>query len=341
MQNKVSQTIKLWGKELGFAAIGITDHDLQADIAHFNSWVKAGYHGTMQYLAKYAHLRSEANLLLPNTKSVICCLMSYPALPTKTLPGYIAAYAYGRDYHKIMRQRLLKLASRISREVKQCNYRVFCDSAPVLEKALAIKAGLGWLGKNNLIINNEIGSYSFLGEIYLDLPLMPDHQVAGRCGNCQRCLNYCPTNALISPYKIDAERCISYLTIEYRGIIPEELRSLIGNKIFGCDDCQKICPWNRFATKASASIKQFQERFINLNLVDLFLWDEQLFLEKTQGTALRRIPYDCWLRNLAIALGNQPRNEKTIATLKARSNYPSSLVQEHVRWGLAKIQGPY
>ena len=319
---ELTQKIKLWAKELGFIGVGITDTNLGEDTAYFRSWIKNGYHGEMQYLERHENLRFNPDLLMPNTKSVICCLMQYPP-DSVDIP--IASYAHGRDYHKIMRKKLLELAKKIS-EVVNCDYRVFCDSAPVLEKSLAAKSGLGWIGKNCLLINSKIGSYTFLGEIYIDLSLETDQEVLNRCGNCSRCLNSCPTKALFTPYQIDARRCISYLTIEYRGIIPEGLRSLIGNKIFGCDACQKCCPWNRFAKL------EIKKHFTDLSLAELFLWNEEKFLKATEGTVLRRLGYECWLRNIAVALGNSPKTTENIAALKARENYPRELVREHVKW---------
>jgi epoxyqueuosine reductase len=335
----LAQQIKIWGRELGFAAVGISDSILNnVESSHYYAWLNLGYHGTMHYLERNASLRFAAENLLPKTVRIISCRLNYsnnePILRNDINYGFIARYARGRDYHKLVRKLLLKLAKKIEQEVGKTNYRVFCDSAPVLEKALAAKAGLGWVGKNGLLLDAKAGSYFFLGEIYTDIPLPVDEAVVARCGQCQRCLNACPTGALIAPYTLDARRCLAYLTIEYHGSIPEAMRPLMGNKIFGCDLCQEVCPWNRFAKVGAKVLEMAQKDFLSLPLAVLFLWDEKTFLEKTAGTVLRRIGYECWLRNLAVALGNAEATKENIAALQAREHDPSALVREHVEWAL-------
>lgn len=248
--------------------------------------------------------------------------------------AYISRYALGRDYHKLLRQRLQKLAAKISASIPTTGYRVFVDSAPVLEKSLAAKAGLGWIGKNTLVINRHAGSWFFLGEIYTDIPLPIDAATSSHCGSCSACIKICPTQAIIAPYQLDARRCISYLTIENKGAIPEELRPLMGNRIFGCDDCQLICPWNRYANFSAEKDFKPRHNLGTAELIDLFLWSEEEFLQKTEGSAIRRAGYIGWLRNIAIALGNAPYDHKILIALKERAAYPSPLVQEHILWAI-------
>lgn len=337
---QLAADIKTWGRELGFAQVGITDINLKDQAQYFSAWLLKKYYGEMDYLLKNQELRYNPALLMPCVKSVIVCRMNYPVSQCKELAGYseIAAYAKGRDYHKTMRKKLQLLAEKISKTVEVgCNYRVFCDSAPVLEKALAVKAGLGWIGKNSLLINEQDGSYFFLGEIYINFSLPIDQPLAKSCGTCRRCLDVCPTGALQeSGFMLDARRCIAYLTIEHKGIIPCELRPLIGTRIFGCDACQNVCPWNQSVSVDQESILVFKQRFARLNLVDLFLWTKEQFLERTAGTVLRRVGYEGWLRNLAIALGNAPFSAEHRAALQTRIDCESELVREHVRWAMGR-----
>lgn len=334
--------IKTWGQELGFQQLGITDTNLSQAEAHLGNWLANNFHGSMDYMERHGHKRSRPALLHPGTQRVISVRMDYLPEPEnqmnqaleKPLLAYISRYALGRDYHKLMRNRLQKLADRIHAEIGDFGYRAFVDSAPVLEKALAEKAGLGWIGKHSNLINRKAGSWFFLGEIYTDLPLPVDKPGTEHCGDCRACLDICPTQAIVAPYQVDARRCISYLTIELHGPIPEELRPLIGNRIYGCDDCQLICPWNRFA-KLTAE-KDFNPRhYLNTQeLLDVFAWSEQEFQTKTEGSAIRRIGYERWLRNVAVALGNAPKSEMIVNALKTKLHHPSELVREHVEWAL-------
>ncbi len=334
--------IKQWGQELGFQQVGISDVNLIIAEKHLSDWLAQGFHGEMTYMRKHGLKRSRPELLRPGTQRIISVRMDYLPETTETIynslndtmTAFISRYALGRDYHKVLRQRLQKLAKKIELEVGSFGYRAFVDSAPVLEKAIAEKAGLGWIGKHSNLINRNAGSWFFLGEIYTDLPLPIDKAANSHCGNCVACLEICPTQAIIAPYQVDARRCISYLTIELDGVIPESLRPLIGNRIYGCDDCQLICPWNRFA-KLSAEI-DFNPRY-NLNslqLINAFSWSEREFLKKMEGSAIRRIGYNKWLRNIAIALGNALPSIKIKQVLLEKQNHDSELVREHVHWAL-------
>lgn len=338
----LAQRIKQWGNELGFADVGISNTDLHADEPHLLSYLAANYHGEMDYLAKHGTLRSRPTELMPGTLRVISVRMNYvPAdthmLETLSQPSlaYISRYALGRDYHKLMRKRLQQLAERIKQEIEPLNYRVFVDSAPVLESALARNAGLGWIGKNTLLLNRTAGSFFFLGEIFVDIPLPEDEpQQSNHCGSCTACLDRCPTQVFVGPYILDARRCISYLTIELKGSIPLELRPLIGNRVFGCDDCQIVCPWNRFSKTTQEEDFSPRQHLDNSSLIDLFRWTEEEFLERTQGSPIRRTGYENWLRNLAVGLGNAPSSITVIEALKSRLEYPSATVREHVQWAL-------
>ncbi len=340
---QLAQDIKRIGQELGFQQIGITDIDLSAYEEHFLTWLEKNFHGEMNYMSTHGTKRYHPEELVPGTLRVITARMDY--LPPDTdIPkvlqnpnlGYISRYALGRDYHKVIRKRLNLLAEKITAQIGETGYRVFVDSAPVLEKPLAEKSGLGWIGKHTNLINRQAGSWFFLGEIYTDLPLPIDTPVKNHCGTCHACLDICPTQAIVGPYQLDARRCISYLTIELSNSIPIELRPLIGNRIYGCDDCQLVCPWNRFAKPTQE--KDFQPRhgLGSAELIDLFNWTEEDFLTKTEGSAIRRIGYECWLRNIAVALGNAPYNEKIVMVLKTKLNHASSLVREHVEWALLR-----
>lgn len=334
--------IKQWGVELGFQQVGISNTDLQEAEQYLSRWINDGFHGKMEYMHKHGLKRSRPALLLPGTKSVISVRMEY--LPESKnemesalqnpVNAYISRYALGRDYHKIMRKRLQKLATKIQQEIGDFGYRAFVDSAPVLEKALAEKAGLGWIGKHSNLINRKAGSWFFLGEIYTDLDLPSDEKVSNHCGQCTACLEICPTQAIVAPYRVDARRCVSYLTIELKGSIPESLRPLLGNRIYGCDDCQLICPWNRFARLSSEKDFSPRHQLNSQQLLEVFAWTEAEFLSKTEGSAIRRIGYEQWLRNIAVALGNAPKDQNIKTALKNRLSHPSELVKEHVQWAL-------
>ena len=337
-------TIRTWARELGFAQLGISDIDLSAHEAHLQRWLEAGYQGDMAWMGAHGRKRSRPGELMPGACRVLCLRMDY--LPEGTDPvlvlnnprrAYIARYTLGRDYHKLARKRLARLAKRIESELGGGRYRAFVDSAPVLERALAERAGLGWIAKNTMLINKQAGSWFFLGEIYTDLPLPADPPHGTRhCGSCQACLDICPTQAFVGPFELDARRCISYLTIEHQGAIDPALRPLMGNRIFGCDDCQLVCPWNKFARPTAEGDFQPRHGLDNRSLVELFLWDEDAWRQRTEGSALRRIGYERWLRNLAVALGNAPPSEHVQAALAARREHRSALVREHVNWALER-----
>lgn len=344
-QPELSSSIKTWGQELGFQQVGITKTALEEDETHLINWLKQGRHGEMSYMERHGTKRSRPEELVPGTISVISVRMDYmppsskhPAtvLNDKSL-GYISRYAMGRDYHKLIRQRLQKLASRIESEYGQFGYRCFVDSAPILEKALARNAGLGWIGKHSNLINPKAGSWFFLGEIYTNLPLETDAPFTEQhCGTCNACIDICPTQAIIGPMQVDARRCISYLTIELRDSIPEEFRKMIGNRVYGCDDCQLICPWNKFAENTEEEDFRVRHGLDTPTLIELFSWSETDFLKNTEGSAIRRIGYECWSRNIAVGLGNAPTNLDIINALKSRKDDPSAMVREHVSWAIAQ-----
>ena len=340
----LAESIGEWGRELGFQAIGIADTELAAETLHLARWLAAGRHGTMDYMAEHRALRERPEALVPNTIRVISARMNYWPKEAATAQvvladsrkAYVARYALGRDYHKVLRSRLQRLADRIEDVVGEFGYRVFTDSAPVLEVALAAKGGLGWRGKHTLLLTREVGSYFFLGEIYTDLPLPLSAPVSAHCGSCTACLDSCPTGAIVAPYELDARRCISYLTIELKGSIPEELRPLIGNRVYGCDDCQLACPWNRYATAAAEhDFATVRHGLDDTSLVALFGWTENEFDTRMAGSAIRRIGYERWLRNLAVGLGNAHWSAAIVAALEARADDASPLVREHVAWALA------
>lgn len=336
--------IKQWGVELGFAQVGIADTDLQEAETHLENWLANNFHGEMDYMQRHGNKRSRPALLQAGTISIISVRMDYLPEPMtamdKTLDdptaAYISRYALGRDYHKLMRNRLQKLADRIQASIGAFGYRAFVDSAPVLEKAIAEKAGLGWIGKHSNLLNRKTGSWFFLGEIYTDLPLPADQPASAHCGDCTACLAICPTQAIVAPYQVDARRCISYLTIELHGSIPEDLRPLIGNRIYGCDDCQLICPWNRFAKVTGEHDFNPRHRLNTQQLLEVFAWTEADFLAKTEGSAIRRIGYERWLRNIAVALGNAPASPALLEALQSKREHPSALVKEHVQWALGQ-----
>lgn len=346
---RLAADIAGWARELGFDAAGIADIDLGEPAARLREWLAAGMHGDMDYMARHEDLRRDPAALHPGTVSVISVRMNY--LPAEARPAdealddpaaaYVSRYALGRDYHRVLRRRLRALAERVEARIGPFGYRVFSDSAPVLEKALAEKAGLGWIGKHTNLISTDAGSWFFLGEILTDLPLPPAEPVRNHCGSCRACIDVCPTQAIVGPYRLDARRCVSYLTIELRGAIPEDLRPGIGNRIFGCDDCQLVCPWNRFARHTQETDFRPRHGLDAAALITLFAWSEQDFLQRTEGSAIRRTGYEGWLRNIAVALGNAlstaPPAEHAAITgaLAGRLDHPSSLVREHVRWALA------
>ncbi|WBE26165.1 tRNA epoxyqueuosine(34) reductase QueG [Denitrificimonas caeni] len=342
----LTASIREWAAELGFQQLGITDTDLSEDAVRLEAYLAAGYHGEMAYMASHGSMRSRPEELLPGTLRVISVRMDY--LPEDTQMAqvlaqperaYISRYALGRDYHKLIRKRLQKLAEKITAVVGPFGHRAFVDSAPVLEKPLARKAGLGWMGKNTLILNRKAGSWFFLGELLIDLPLPIDApNDRDHCGKCSACLDVCPTQAFVGERVLDARRCISYLTIELKEAIPEDLRPLIGNRVFGCDDCQLVCPWNRFAKATQEQDFQPRHGLDNTSLAELFMWTEEQFLTRTQGSPIRRTGYERWLRNLAVGLGNAPSTIPVLEALKARIDYPSELVREHVRWALQQHQ---
>ena len=339
--------IRQWALELGFADAEVAHLQLDEDLAHLQRWVAEGRNGGMAYMGRDMEMRADPTQLRPGTLSVISLRMDYkpPGIDPRAVledgeAAYIARYALGRDYHRTMRARLLKLGRRIEAEIGPHGYRVLTDSAPAFEKALARNAGLGWVGKNTLVLNAEAGSLFFLGEIYTDLPLPVSTRgnVEDRCGRCSACLKICPTQAFIGPRQLDARRCISYLTIEHHGSIPEELRPLMGNRIFGCDDCQLVCPWNRYARISEEPDFAARNGLDAPKLVELFAWSEQQWLQKTEGMALRRAGYSRWKRNLAIALGNAPHSEAVLASLHMRVDDEDETVREHVRWALDRQQ---
>lgn len=338
------EQIRLWATELGFAQLGVTEVDLGEHEAYLQKWLDAGYHGSMDYMAAHGSKRSHPEELVPGTCRVISVRMDYLVSETQPLTvlenpqkAYISRYALGRDYHKLIRKRLAQLAGRIQERVGG-NYRAFVDSAPVLERAISERAGLGWIAKNSMLINSEAGSWFFLGEIYTDLPLPTDPpQPSKHCGTCTACLEICPTDAFVGPFELDARRCISYLTIEHKGSIDPQLRPLMGNRVFGCDDCQLVCPWNKFAQHTTESDFHPRHNLADEDLVTLFLWDEDTFLSQTEGSAIRRIGYQRWLRNLAIGIGNGPASDEAIAALGSRLEFPDELVREHVQWALGRL----
>ena len=335
----LTRDIKAWGAALGFGAVGISDVDLGTAEDGLAAWLAAGFHGEMHYMAKHGVKRARPAELVPGTLRVIAARLDYkPALAAvdSAAQANISHYALGRDYHKVMRAKLRQLAERIQARVEGGNYRVFTDSAPVLEVEIAQKAGLGWRGKHTLLLSRDAGSWFFLGEIYTDLPLPVDVGVDSHCGECRACLDVCPTRAIIAPYRLDARRCISYLTIEHKSSIPEDLRPLIGNRIYGCDECQAVCPWNRFARITREPDFTPRAALVDADLCALFAWSEADFDTNLQGSAIYRIGYFQWLRNIAVALGNAPTTPAILASLNARRDHQSALVREHVQWALAQ-----
>ena len=347
--NKLAADIKIWGRELGFQQVGITDIDLGDAEYRLKEWLAKGYHGSMEWLAAHGNKRSRPDELIPNTLRVISVRMDYLPGDTQQIhilkdptKAYVSRYALGRDYHKLIRKRLAQLAEKIDNALPsdyplKGQNRAFVDSAPVMERPLAEKAGLGWTGKHTLIINSKAGSWFFLGEILTYLPLPLDEpQQPNQCGECTACLKVCPTDAFTAPYELDARRCISYLTIENKGAIPLEFREPIGNRVFGCDDCQAICPWNKFAQFTQEADFLPRHGLANSDLVTLFNWTEAEYLANTEGSAIRRIGYEGWVRNLAVGLGNAPSDLRIIEALRSKRESVSALVQEHIDWALAQ-----
>ncbi len=340
----VAQRIRALAAEAGFQRCGISGIELGADEIHLRDWLAQGLYGSMEWMARHGDLRSRPAELVPGTLRVVSVGLDYGRRDDteawQTLDdgerAYVARYALGRDYHKLMRQRLQRLADRIAELVGPFGHRVFVDSAPVLERALARNAGLGWIGKHTCLIDRDGGSWFFLGEIYLDLPLPVDVPATAHCGTCSRCIDVCPTQAITAPYRLDARRCISYLTIENDGPIPLEFRIPIGNRIFGCDDCQLVCPWNKFAKRSDEPDFRARNKLDEASLAELFAWTEAEFLQRTEGSAIRRSGYRRWLRNIAVALGNAPRSAPVLAALEARRDIEDEMVREHVAWALQR-----
>lgn len=339
----LKERIRTLGAALGFQEIAVSDTHLGKHPEHLRQWLANGYHGDMQYMTRNHDKRTQPEQLEPGTLRVICARIDYLPPDTQIIDtlnnpeqAYIARYALGRDYHKMLRKRLARLADNVAEIIGPFGYRAFVDSAPVLEKALAERAGLGWIGKHTLLLNRHAGSWFFLGELFVDIPLPPDQPTTAHCGSCNACIDICPTQAIVAPYQLDARKCIAYLTIEHHGPIPEALRKPMGNRVFGCDDCQLVCPWNRFAQTTQENDFQPRHRLHDSTLADLFLWDEATYLEKTAGSPLRRIGHDRWLRNLAVGLGNAPTSDTVVGALQQRQNHPSELVREHVHWALAQ-----
>ncbi|MBT5032823.1 MAG: tRNA epoxyqueuosine(34) reductase QueG [Proteobacteria bacterium] len=342
----LAQQIKQWARELGFDEAGITDTSLHEQESHFLHWLEKGFHGEMDYMKSHGTKRSRPTDLIPGTLRVISARMDY--MPHDMLHAeatlqnsdiaYISRYALGKDYHKLIRKRLAQLSERINNELDGYEYRAFTDSAPVLEKALAEKAGLGWIGKHSNLLNKQRGSYFFLGEIYTNLPLPVDKPAINHCGSCSACIDVCPTQAIIGPYQIDARRCISYLTIELKTSIPKEFRSAMGNRVYGCDDCQLVCPWNKFAQLTTEAGFLAREDLSDPDLLKLFEWTEDEFLKHTEGNAIRRIGYERWQRNIAVALGNCVPCDNIITALQTRREESTVMVQEHIDWALEKLK---
>jgi epoxyqueuosine reductase len=342
--NQLALDIKRWSGELGFAQTGITDTQLAAAEQGLQQWLALGYHGDMDYMAKHGIKRTRPAELIPGTLRVISVRLNYAAPKTRDSwevindadSAFISRYALGRDYHKVMRNKLAKLVNKIEAQTNAGQFRVFTDSAPVMEVELAKKSGIGWRGKHTLLLTREAGSMFFLGEIYTDLPLPIDGEQKDHCGTCQACIDVCPTKAITAPYRLDARRCISYLTIEHHGSIPPEFRDAIGNRIYGCDDCQLICPWNKFAQASDETDFAVRNGLDDVTLVELFAWTENEFAQKLAGSAIYRIGHERWLRNIAVGLGNAKKSPAVLAALRARVDDASTLVREHVQWALQK-----
>lgn len=340
--NELRLALDKQAQQLGFQKTGVADTDLEDDSAYLDRWLQLNRHGQMQYMSRHGTRRSRPAELVPGTVRVITARMDYlpetreqaSAVLAQADSAYIARYALGRDYHKLMRKRLAKLAEWLCSRIETTRYRVFVDSAPVLERALARKSGLGWVGKHTNLLDREDGSWFLLGEIYTNLPLPCDQPVSEHCGSCRACIDVCPTQAIVAPYELDARRCISYLTIEQKGAIPVEFRTAIGNRVFGCDDCQLVCPWNRYASITAEDDFKARHGLDSASLTALFKWTEQEWSQKTEGSPLRRPGYEGWRRNIAVALGNAPSTTEVIEALREAADDSSELVREHVLWAL-------
>ena len=340
----IEERIRQWGRELGFDAIAVAGTELAEEEARLLEWLERGWHGDMEYMARHGARRARPAELVPGTVSVITARLNYTAPGSRdsweTLAeperAFVSRYALGRDYHKVLRARLQSLADRMTSEIGPFPYRVFTDSAPVMEVALAARGGLGWRGKHTLLLSRDAGSLFFLGELFVGLDLARDAPVSAHCGTCERCIEICPTRAIVAPYQLDARRCISYLTIEHHGPIPEELRSLMGNRIYGCDDCQLVCPWNKYARMTGLPDFSPRNALDSATLVELFAWTEEEFDRRLEGSAIRRIGHERWLRNIAVALGNAPTTHAIVEALRSRGSHPSEMVREHVTWALRR-----
>ena len=349
--DKLTSNIKRWGRELGFQQVGIAATNLGKHEQHLKDWLAHGYHGEMAYMGEHGNKRSRPQELLPGTLRVISVRMDYLPGDTQQVKllqqsdkAYIARYALGRDYHKLIRKRLAQLAAKIESQFESLNQdniqqRPFVDSAPVLERAIAEKAGLGWIGKNTMLINSKAGSWFFLAELLTNIPLpIEENPDSNHCGTCRACLDICPTQAFVGPYQLDARKCISYLTIEHKGSIPEELRKPMGNRVFGCDDCQIVCPWNKFAKPTDEKDFKPRHQLDQADLVGLFNWTEEEFLKYTEGSAIRRIGYERWLRNIAVGLGNGAPTQQALLSLEKKLGHQSPLVAEHAQWAHHQLQ---
>jgi epoxyqueuosine reductase len=347
-ESSVEARVKRWGRELGFDAVAIAGTDLARDEARLIEWLGRGWHGEMDYMARHGARRARPAELVPGTISIITARLNYAAAGTRdaweTLEdpssAFVSRYALGRDYHKVLRAKLQALADRMVAELGPFHYRVFTDSAPVMEVSLASMGGLGWRGKHTLLLSRDAGSMFFLGELFVSLDLARDEPTSAHCGTCEKCIEVCPTQAIVAPYQLDARRCVSYLTIEHHGPIPEDLRPLMGNRIYGCDDCQLVCPWNKYARAANDPDFAVRNGLDRASLIELFAWTEEEFMRRFEGSAIRRIGHEKWLRNIAVALGNAPTSSDVITALENRSDHPSALVREHVRWALARHASP-
>jgi epoxyqueuosine reductase len=342
-EETIEQRVKRWGRELGFDAVAIAGTELAEEEARLLEWLGRGWHGEMDYMARHGVRRARPAELVPGTASIITVRLDYKPEAADAWDvledperAFVSRYALGRDYHKVLRARLQALADRMTAELGAFHYRVFTDSAPVMEVSLAARSGLGWRGKHTLLLSREAGSLFFLGELFVALDLAKDAATTAHCGTCERCIDVCPTKAIVAPYQLDARRCISYLTIEHGGSIPEELRPLMGNRIYGCDDCQLVCPWNKYARTTREADFAVRNALDAARLVDLFAWTGDEFNRRLEGSAIRRIGHAQWLRNIAVALGNAPTSDAVIAALRARAGDPSPLVREHVAWALAR-----
>ncbi|MFM2484833.1 tRNA epoxyqueuosine(34) reductase QueG [Celerinatantimonas yamalensis] len=343
--HQLAQDIKRWGKELGFAQVAITDTDVNAHQQSYRDWLAKNYHGQMAFMQRNQELRADPTKLHPNTLRIISVRMNYlipqagfAATLSDPQRAYISRYALGRDYHKLLRKRLKQLGEQIKTVYQDLDARPFVDSAPIMERPIAEKAGLGWTGKHTLLINQDEGSWFFLGELLVNLPLPVDQPVSTNCGNCVACMTQCPTQAIIAPYQVDAKRCISYLTIENDGPIPVEFRSLMGNRIYGCDDCQLVCPWNRESSLTKEADFTARHELDKVTLLELWSWDEATFLKRTEGSPIRRIGYQRWQRNIAVALGNTPASARVSEALRTNRDNAEPLVQEHIDWALGQQQ---